>query len=391
MLSVYISDRRGGTHVDSEATSRYVDNMIEKVAVASKRIEVCYLFSYSSAFWGYWVHPAPNVRRLVVEGGNMADANLFGAELTQLRKMSFSYGFLSLANSQYLTSVEIRGGNQPISLNTFLDGFRGCEALESLVLHAFDTLLVGDTPNPPTAFSLPNLRRLNLFYCDSRIILGYVTFVSLSEPLIIFNSTPYRDILHCIPQNYRSTAFLQNLEKLQVILNSRRSQYSVSAYRGNGELALYIGVSDVASWLRRGWIRASFDAVACFRPFSTVYVLLIATDDIVRSWDPWLVSSHNLRYLNVTSPDTGELLRALLTPDPETRLPVCRTLRTLALHRCGRRTLIDYTNLKRVVLSRWTARSPLEQVVIHENEWKYMKYVDTSWVDLVGSQSTSRS
>jgi len=381
MLSVYISDR--GTY---PIASRYVESVIKKVAAESERIKICDLFSYSPAFWSYWVHPAPNVHQLVLGGGNAVNVNPFGAKLTQLRSItSLSCGLWPLGESQHLTSAQIRNDDRPILLNTFLDAFRGCETLESLILHGFNTLLPSDAP--PAVLSLPNLQRLHLFSCDSTVLLGHIKFVSLSEPLMIFNSIPYQDILRSIPQSYHSAAFLQNLGKLQVALNARRSQYSVAAYRNDGRLALYIGVSGVAHWLRWGWIRASLDAVARFRPFSTVDALSFATDSLVTSWDTWLVNLPNLEYLNVTCPKPDGLLQALLIPDTKTRLHVCRALRILALHRCEQRTLINYVDLKRLVLSRWAARSPLEQIILHEDEWAYMRYLDTSWIDLVGSQS----
>lgn len=382
MLSVYISD-----HGKSFTVSQYVEDVIRKVVNASERIKICELSSYSAAFWSRWIQPTPNIRRLVVGGRNMANVGRFGAELAGLRNVtSFSCGLWPLGESRCLTSVEIRNDDQPVSLSTFLDALRGCETLESLVLHGFNTFLVSDTP--PAVVSLPNLRRLNLFSCDSTVLLARIVLSGLSEPLMIFNPNPHEDILRSLPKCHHHAKFLRNLGKLQVVLNARRSQYSVAAYRADGRLALYIGASDVAHWLRWGWVTASLDAVACFPPFSTVDSLSFATDSLLTSWDLWLPHLRHLRYLNVTCPGPDKLLCALLTPDANTGLPMCRALRSLALHRCEHRTLINYAHLKRLVLWRWATQSPLEEIILHEDEWAYMRYLDMSWVDLVGSQST---
>ena len=54
------------------------------------------------------------------------------------------------------------------------------------------------------------------------LLLGYIEPAAPSEPLMVFNSTPYENILSSVPQNHLRATFLENLGKLQVVLNARR-------------------------------------------------------------------------------------------------------------------------------------------------------------------------
>ena len=263
--------------------------------------------------------------------------------------------------------------------------FRGCEVLKSLVLHGFSILEVIDAP--PAAVVLPNLRRLGLFSCDSTLLLGNIELPSLSEPLVISNPTPYEDIMGSVPQNRHHELYLQGLYKLQVTLNARRSQYSIAAYREDGRLALYIGTSGVSHWLRWGWVTASMDAVARFGPFSTVHTLSFSTDGLMTSWPLWLLNLRFLKQLSVTCPSPDRLLCALLTSNPETGLPPCRDLSSLALHRCGQ-CISTNSLLKELVLSRRAIGAPLRKLVLHEDDWLNISRIDRSWANLVESRGT---
>ena len=385
MLSIFISD--DGMCYGS-VTSRYVEGVIRTVAAASGRIQRCELFSPSPAFWGIWVLPAPNIRQLVVGGRRMPGTNLFSTELLQLRSItSFSCGLWPLSNSRNLTSAELRSQDHPTPLTEILDVFRGCDVLKSLVLHGFGTLEVNDAPPVPVV--LPNLRRLSLFSCDATLLLGHVELPSLSEPLIIFNPTPYQDIMGSVPQNQHHRPYLQGLHKLQVTLNARRSQYSIAAYREDGCLALYIGTSGVAHWLRWGWVRASVDAVARFGPFSAVHALSFSTDSLMTSWPLWLLNLRFLKQLSATCPSPDRLLRALLTPDPETGRPVCQGLSSLALHGCGP-CVSAYPLLKELVLSRRATETPLRKLILHEGLWSDISGHERSWAGLVESWGAFR-
>jgi hypothetical protein len=386
MLSVYIADDR---ICQESVANRYVEEVIKKVAAASGRISRCELFSSSPAFWGIWVLPAPDIRQLVFGGRILTSTSPLNAELLQLRSSAlFSCGLWPLSNSRNLTSAELRSDNHHMSLTALLDAFRGCDALKSLVLHGFQTLEVNDTP--PAIVVLPNLRRLGLFSCDSTLLLGHIEVPSLSEPLIIFNPTPYEDIMCSVPPKQQQEPYLRNLRKLQVTLNARRSQYSISAYREDGCLALYIGTAGVPHWLRWRWTRASVDAVARFGPFSTVHALSFSTDSLMTSWPLWFLNLRLLRQLSVACPGPDRLLSSLLIPDPGTGQPPCRALSSLALLRCDPYTWVSCVRLKELVLSRRATGVPLEKLILPEEEWLRMKHLDKAWVGLVEFQGMFR-
>jgi hypothetical protein len=383
MLSVYISDHGE----DPEPTiSQYVDSVIQKVAAASGRLKFCQIFLPPPPLWNDQTLHTPNIHQIIPGGQNQPDNGRFGILFLQLRSIaSFSCTFWPPGNSRNLTSAELRSNDQPTKLTTLLDVLRGCEVLKSLVLQGFDSFHVTDS-SPPAVVVMANLQRLNLFSCNSTRLLSHIELPSLSASLIVFDSTPYEDMLHSVPPNQRCAPYLQNLAKLQIVLNAGRAQYSIAAYRDDGCLALSVGVSGVVHWLRWGWIGASVEAVARFVPFSAIHNLSFSTDSIMTSWNLWLLNLRNLRKLSVACPGPDRVIRALLDSDPETGLPLCRTLTSLALHGCERRS-INHACLKRLVLRRRATQTPLQQLTLREDEWMYMKGLDTSWSDLLESQS----
>jgi len=245
---------------------------------------------------------------------------------------------------------------------------------------------LGQTSSQPPALFLPNLRQVNLFSCDSALILGHLDAPSLTGPVIIFDSSPRHHILCALPKPKHPIPYLQGITKLHVILNSHSAQYYVAGYREDGLSAFYVGVCGVGHWFRWTWVRESIEAVASFAHFSDVRSLTFSTDALIVPWDMWLPNLTRVRELTVSCPRSEGLLVALLGTPPEGGLPFCPRLSTLALHRCGKYAVVDHVSLVEFVLSRYRIRRPLRRLKLYKDEWDWIRELDRSWVVLVQSQ-----
>ena len=384
MLSVHIWDsgdpRRAGV-------GQSCRQLLAQIAIQSHRLSSCEFSSPSRDFWSFWSLPAPNLRKLTVQGHGARILPIFRGQLPRLETLtSLFYAPWLLGGYAALREADLRNNGQYITLTSLLNTLRGCEVLEKLTLHGY-ARLGGETPHP-AAVSLPRLCKLDLFACDSALILGHLETPSLIGPVIIFDSNPDRDILHSLPKTQRPMPYLQGIRKLQVVLNSYSTQYYIAGYREDGCIALYIGVGGIGHWFRWSWARASIEAIASFVHFSNVRSLTFSTDSPVVPWDLWLQNLDHVRELTVSSPRSESLLVSLLGTSPENGLPLCPSLRSLSLYRCGRCAVVDHVSLMGFVKSRYKAGRPLRTLKLHKDEWEWIQQLDSSWVALTQSQCT---
>ena len=383
MLSVHICDSDHRSYPEVERSRKEI---LELIAIQSHRLSSCDFSSPSLDFWSHWSFPAPNLRELTVQGHGTGMSPIFRGQLPRLESLtSLYYAPWPLGNYIALREADLRNHGQNVTLITLLDALRGCEVLEKLTLHGYGRLDSG-TPSPAIV-PLPRLGRIDLFSSDSALILEHLETPSLIGPVIIFDSSPDHDILHSIPKTQRTRPYLQGIARLHVVLNSYSTQYYIAGYREDGSIALYIGVCGVGHWFRWTWARASIRAIASFVHFSNVLSLIFSTDSPVVPWDLWLPNLDNLRELTVSSPRSEGLLVSLLGASPENGLPLCPSLQSLALYRCGRCTVVDHMSLMAFVMSRYQIGRPLRTLKLHKDEWEWIQQLDNSWVALTRSQS----
>ena len=384
MLSVHVWD--SGNPRDPEI-SPSCKALLRAVTSQCHRFSTCELLSPFPEFWSYWTFPAPNLRELTVRGQCVKISQMFCGEIPRLDTITLlNYTPGSLGNFTALRQADLRNHSRHISLTSFLDTLRGCENLEKLALHGYSRLS-HEAPHP-SIVSLPRLSKLDLFSSDSALILEHLETPSLMGPVIIFDSSPGEDILHALPRTRHSSPYLQGITKLHVVLNSNSAQYYVAGYREDGSLALYIGVCGIGHWFGWTWAGASIEAVASFFHFSTICDLVFTTDTFAVPWDLWLSNLSHLRELTVTCPRSEDLLVSLLGTSPGDGLPLCSSLRSLALYRCGKCAVIDHVSLLGFVASRYRAGRPLRKLRLHKDEWDWIQLLDNSWVALAQSQCT---
>ena len=382
MLSVHIWDPRNPR--DLEIAQPY-EELVKAIARQSHRLSTCELSSPSPGFWSHWSFPAPNLRKLTVQGHGGRISPIFRGQAPRLESItSFYYVPWPLGNYAALTQADLRDHGRHMSLTSLLDALRGCEMLEKLTLHGY-AHLSRDTP-PLATVSLPRLIKIDFFSSDSALILAHLETPSLTGPVIILDSSPNQDILRSLPSAQHSMPFLQGIMKLHVVLNAHSAQYSVAGYRGDGSIVLYIAVCGVEHWLRWAWVVASITAVATFAHFSSVHDLTLSTDNVVVPWDLWLPNLSHLRELTISCPRSEGLLICLLGDSLENGLPLCPSLQSLALYRCGRCAVVDHVGLMGLVISRYRAGRPLRKLKLHKDEWYWIQELDNSWVALAQSQ-----
>ena len=384
MLSVHIWYSE---HPRDPEIARSCEELIGLIAIQSHRISSCVLSSPFSDFWSHWSDPAPNLRQLVVQGYRVGILPIFRGQLPQLESLtSLHYAPWSLRDYTTLRQVDLRNHGRYVTLTSLLDTLRGCEMLEILTLHGYARL--GHEPPHSATVSLPHLYKVNFFSSDSALILEHLETPSLAGPVIIFDSNPGHDILHPIPRIQRPAPYLEQIIKLHIILNSHSAQYYMSGYREDGTIALYIGVCGVGHWSRWAWVRASIEAIASSIHFFKIRNLTLSTDTTAIPWDLWLPNLYNLRDLTVSCPRSEGLLVSLLGSPSDDGLPLCPSLQSLALYRCGKCAVIDHASLMGFVISRYRAGRPLRKLKLHKDEWDWIQELDNSWVALVQSQCT---
>jgi len=381
LLSVHVWDP--GNARDPSST-----RLLESVARQSYRISTCELSSPSPEFWRYWSLPAPNLRKLTIQGHGIETPPTFCGEIPRLDTfVALYHSPWPLGKYAVLRQAELRNHNRFVTLGSLLDALRGCELLEKLTLHGYARL--GQTSPQPPVLSLPHLRQAHFFSCDSALILGHFDTPSLTGPVVIFDSSPDRHILCALPEPKHPTPYLQGITKLHVVLNSHSAQYYITGYREDKLPAFYVGVCGVGHWFRWSWVRESIEAVASFPHFYDIRSLAFSTDTLVVPWDAWLPNLTRVRELTVSCPRSEGLLAALIGTPPEGGLPFCPSLSTLALHRCGKYAVVDHVSLTEFVLSRYRIKRPLRRLKLYRDEWDLIRELDQSWAVLAQSQCTS--
>ena len=384
MLSVYLRD--SGDPRDPEV-ERFWKELLGLIAIQSHRFSSCNFSSPSPHFWSYWSFPAPNLRELTAQGHGTGISPIFRGQLPRLESLtSLYYSPWPLWKYTALRQADLRSHGQYVTLTSLLNALRGCEVLEKLTIHGYAHL--DREASHPAMVRLPRLCKLDLFSSDSLLILGHLETPSLIGPVIIFDSNPDCDILHSIPRTERTMPYLQEIAKLHVVLNSYSAQYYIAGYREDGSITLYIGVCGVGHELRWTWARASIQAVASFIPFSNLRNLSFSTDTPDVPWDLWLPNLSDVKELTVSCPRSEDLLISLLETSPNNGLPLCPSLQSLALYRCGKRAVVDHLSLMGFVMSRYEAGRPLRTLKLHKDEWDWIQQLDSSWVTLAQSQCT---
>ena len=269
------------------------------------------------------------------------------------------------------------------SLSSLLRALENCPALESLTLQGYRQFVDDGSQLDVPATVLPNLRRFQLYSCDSGPILASLHLPSLAHPLVIFDSDPYEDILHHLRRQC-GAMYLEGVSTLRLVLNMGNSHYSVAAYREDGRMTLYLGVSTVSHLSRWRWIRESMDTITSFGPFSQVTSLSITTDVVFSSWSPWLSKMRHVSRLDLHCPDATAYLDCLSTLVDGS--PLCPLLDTLAFGGFRRSSNFDYRLLKACVLFRRAVGCPLNSVLVPGYDWVQARAYDLSWDILVDSK-----
>lgn len=385
MLSVHIWDSVNPR--SDPGITRSCKELIRAIAGQSHRFSTCDLSSPSPRFWSHWSSPAPNLRKLTVRGYGGKFSPIFHGQAPRLESItSFYHAPWPLGNYITLARADLQNHGRRVSLKLLLDALRGCKTLEKLTFHGY-TRLTHEAPHP-AAVPLPRLSQIDFFSSDSALILAHLEAPSLMGPVIIFSSSPNQNILCSLPRTQRSMPYLQGIAKLHVVLNSHSAQYCVTGYREDEAIALYIGVCGVEHRFRHAWVGTSIAAIATFVRFSGIRDLVFSTDNATIPWDLWLPNLGYLRELTVSCPRSESLLNCLLGTSPESGLPLCPSLQSLALYRCGRCAVVDHVGLMGLVMSRYRARRPLHNLKLHKDEWDWIQELDSSWVVLVQSQCT---
>lgn len=378
ILRIYIS---APALLDTPVILIQVHRLLFKISSESHRVRVLDLLATprTSVLYAYWANPRTN-QRWIPRIDDVTASSCGAFPLVESMRLS-SPSWYPVAPC--LKNLDLRSNGNGGSLSSLLHALGGCPALEILTLQGFRRFIDEDSFQAP-ATTLSKLHRLHIFFCNSAPILAFLQLPSLTHPLVIFDSDPREGLLRCLPQGRPGVPYLEGVSKLNVVLNMRNSQYSVAAYREDGRMKLYLGVSMVSHQFRWQWIRGSMEAVASSDPLSETTAMSITTDVIFTPWSPWLSKMRRLSRLDLCCPDIMGYLGTLSTSVGGS--PLCPTLRTLALRRFQRSDELDYACLKACILFRREAGCPLTSVLVPGDEWTRVRARDASWSALVDSQ-----
>ena len=378
-LSVYIWNSKPA---ENPEIARSSDKLLQSISAQSHRIYTCHLSSHFPNFWRYWASPAPNLRKLLVQGHGPRAPPAFRGEFPRLKAITLHFcSTWPLGNYTTLTHAELRNHNLRATLESLLNTLTGCTALESVILEKYMNLERGFPHLTPII--LPRLQKIDFVSSDSALILEHLNAPSLRGPVAIYDQNPQQDILRSLPIPQRDTLYFQGITSLVVCLNMDSSYNFVAGLRGEGSTALYVGAYSVPRSAKSNWIRLSFASVASFPPFSKIRTLTLVTDVLAMPWESWFPNLNFVEELSVSCPRLDILLAALLDPFPDTKLP---SLRRLALRRLGTCAIMDHANLMEFVLYRYRAAHPIRQLRLDREEWGWIQSLDETWVLLVQSQ-----
>ena len=380
MLHVYVS---APILPHSPPISALIRKLFINISSESHRVQVLDFFATSrtNILYTYWTnlamssHWIPEIRD--------DDTIPFCSQFPRVESMRLSSPVWYPGVAPCLKSLELQNDNGTASLSFLLRALENCPALESLTLQGYRQFVDDGSQLDVPATVLPNLRRFQLYSCDSGPILASLHLPSLAHPLIIFDSNPHGTILRHLKRQ-DGAPYLKAVSKLRVELSMGSSHYSIAAHREDGRMSLYLGISTVPHLPKSRWIHESMDTVTSFGPFSQITSLSITADVVFSSWSPWLYKMHHISSLDLCCPDVAgylDCLSALVDGSP-----LCPSLDTLAFRGFRRSKTFDYRLLKACILFRRAAGCPLTSIIVPECDWARARERDLSWDALVNSQ-----
>ena len=377
-LCVYVS---APVLPDTPTNLATIDKLVSDISRESDRVRI---FHFSATSWSndlymYWMDPVETSHQL--PGNTSVKSAALCRPFPQLESMSLSSPIWYPNIAPRLKDLELRNNGGTASLKLLLCNLGQCPELGSLVLQGYRQFVDEDHSRVVTI--LPKLYRLHLFSCTPALILASLHLPSLTHPLIISDSDPHENILCNLPWQH-GARYLEGVSKLRVVFDAGNSRYSLSAYREDGRMTLYLTSSAVSHLSRFRWIHESIEAITSFGPFSQAMSLSVTADVVCSSWSSWLLKMRHVSRLDLCCADVTGYLTSLSTLVDGS--PLCPSLSTLALDGFSSSGAFSYALLKACILFRRAVGCPLTFVIIPGSDLTRVCANDPSWNSLIDSQ-----
>jgi len=334
------------------------------------------------------VRPANNLRRLRINEHNFEEILLvFGGLIPRLERLTLSNpSGWNLRLFPEITKVTLFFGGNGVSMESLVDFLDGASKLEVLSLSRYRDPSSPDRKRVRKPIPLPRLRELNLSFCETSEILGYLVLPSSAHVSILAGPDPEnRDIFSCIPNVPGFCRFLSNTQSLTVALHPTDNEFYLSMY-WRDKPSCFLRVYDDKKRLDGQWVLRSVNAAPRFKPFLNIESLTVSVEKYTVPWKSWLSQLDRLERIEVASVDLSEFILALSIGRATRKRPTCPSLRYLSVEFKGPGRSIDYSRLRLCLLSRARAGYPVSRLRIRSEDWVRVIRTDSDWKELTMSQ-----
>jgi hypothetical protein len=361
-----------------------VTDLVEELAQQSHRVVEFEAVGFSKLVAEALVLPANNLSRLTINGQDSEELSMpFGGLMPRLERLTLSNpSGWSLGLFPDITKVTLFCSGNNLGMGSLVDFLDGARNLEVLSLSRYQASSPPGRKIVRKPVTLPRLRELNLSFSDSSQILGCLDLPPSAHVSILAGPEPKnRDIFQCLPNAPGFWRFLSDTQTLSVTLHPSDNEFYLSMC-GRDKPSCFLRVYDDRKQLDERWILRSVHVATRFEQFFNVESLSISVENYPIPWRAWLAQLDRLVRMDVASVDLNGLALALGVTRTTRNLPVCPSLRYLSVERKGAGMSIDYSRLRRCILSRAKAGCPVFRLRVRTEDWAGMVQVDPGWKKL---------
>lgn len=360
--------------------------LFQNISAHVPRLYACHLFAPPLELRRIWTNPAPNLRRLFIQGdGRDCDhAAIFPGDISHVETLWLAdCGLPPLNSLRNLTTLDLGNryhGSGRLSLRRFLRALEGAPRIRRLILRRFYGLFAA-TPFPQCV-ALTQLLTLELEFCDTFLILSHLNLPpAVSVTVNHDRFSPTETIVSCFPRGTDGSNFLSGSRHIDVELFTAHTEYSLFISTQSGSLTLLR--ARVSRFMREdAWLCRSLEALHSFPPLSTVRSLGIHTDTRHIPWSVALSRLPRLSHLDVRCIDWTSLFNALMARNLDKTNSRIRSLSLEMDPGCNR---ASHAHLKACVDYLVHLDPPLERISLTAQSWERIQREDPSWATLAHS------
>ena len=372
----------------SIAYTALVASLVDEIAEQSHRIIEFEAVGLSELVSDAFAYRADSLDRLTITGHSSGKLPvIFNGQIPRLKRLTLSNpAGWTLRLFQDVTKVTLFCDGSDLRVSSLVGFLDGARNLEVLSLSRYRDYTTHDRGVVQQSIALPSLRELNLSFCDTSRILGYLDLPPSAHVSIL--TGPEHEGLHifqCLPNAPSFWRFLSDTKSLTLNLNPTDNEFYLSTYH-HGKSSCFLRLYDDRKRLGGDWTFRSINVASQFKRFFQLDSLTVSVEIYPVPWREWLQKLDRLVGLEVHSVNPEEAVIALRPTQAGCHRVLCPSLRYLTIEDNRSGATLDPSVLMLCLLARAVAGHPVFRLRVRSDNWKDAAQADPDWEELVISQ-----